>query len=233
MTRSRVERFLRLTGAWTEASIAREHRDAMLALARHNGVTVSGEELQNAVDLVREELGRLTTSEAEGWLADTGLELKDFEREVEADMLEDKLCDTLDRLAVEEEFQRQRIRFDSVRLRAVVVADVRHGGTLAERAKERGDLFDAASHGCSVGYRLESGWFTREELPEQAIGAVFRARPGDIVGPVQLGEDRYAVYCIDEIRPAVLDQHVERQIRTAMIAAKARMLRSDCFKPAS
>jgi hypothetical protein len=148
-------------------------------------------------------------------------------------VLEGKLCDTLDPFAVEEEFQRQRLRFDSVRLRAVVVADVLHGDTLADRAKERGDLFDAASHGCSVGYRLESGWFTREELPEQATAAVFRATPGDIVGPVQLGPDRYAVYCIDEIRPAVLDQHVERQIRTAMVAAKARMLGGDCFKAAT
>ena len=222
---TRIERFLRLTGAWEEAARAVEYLDAVGAVAQQDGVTVTDEELQEAVDNLRDELGLSNVSDTLSWLTEAGLELEDMEREAELRVLEDKLCDRLDPRDVEDEFQNQRIRFDSVRLRVFVVGDQTSGRTLVRQLQDARDLFDNddALKRCAD-WRMEWGWYLREELPEQAAAHIFRAMPGDVIGPLQVAEGRYGVYCVDALRPAILEADIERQIRKEMVAARTRMV---------
>ena len=220
-----IERFLRLSGAWDDAATQVEYLDAVGALARQDGFAVTDDELQAAMDALRDELGLPDASDTLKWLADAGLELEEMEQEAELRLLEEKLCDRLDPHDVEAEFQNQRIRFDSVRLRAFVVEDQASGLTLLRRLREAGDAIvnDDETLECCAGRRMEWGWYFREELPEQAAARIFRAMPGDRVGPLQVGEGRYAVYCVEAVRPAMLDADVKRQIRREMVAARTRM----------
>lgn len=225
MTANRVERFLRLTGAWEEAATEVEYLDAVCALAQQDGVTVTDEELQETVDALREELGLSSVSDTLTWLAEAGLDLEDMEREAEARVLEDKLCDQLDPREVEDEFQNQRIRFDSVRLRVFVVDDQASGRMLVRQLQDAHGVFasDDALERCTE-RRVEWGWYFREELPEQAAAHIFRAMPGEVIGPIQVGEGKHALYYVEEFGPAILEADVERQIRKEMVAARTRML---------
>ena len=221
----RIARYLKLTGAWEEAKTQLELHDALRSAARHDGVVVEVEALQEGVDIFRVDLGLGSVDATLNWLAQTGLALEDVEAEVEARILEDALCDRLDRRDVEGEFQKSRIRFDSVLLRVFVLDDPASGRVLATQLHDARD----AVHGHRVlercvGRRMEWGWFFREELPERAAAPIFKALPGEVLGPMEIGEGRHAIYGVEAFRQAVLDADVERQIRMELVAEKARII---------
>ncbi len=221
----RVVRHLKLNGAWEDAEAQLELDDAVRLVARAQGVTVDRDALQHGVDAFREELGLASVDATLKWLAQTELTLEDIEAEVEVRLLEDALCDSLERREVEDEFRRVRVRFDLVLLRVFVVADLAAGMALAMQLR---DARDAATRPgvlehCA-GQRMEWGWFFREELPERAAAQVFKSLPGAVVGPLEIGEACHAVYCVDAFRQAVLDPDVERQIRKELVAERARNL---------
>lgn len=220
--RNRVERVLRLTGAWEEAAAQIEHHDAIRHVARHDGVTVANEALQQAVEALRADLGLTNVSDSLTWLAEAGLSLEDVEAELEAQVLEDILCDRLSLREIEDGFQRVRIRFDLVLLRVFVVADPESGQALATRLRDAHDSRhsqDFLEH--CVGQRMEWGWYFREELPERAATQVFRALPGAVIGPIEIGEGRHALYGVEAFRPASLDAEIEARIRKEMVTERA------------
>jgi hypothetical protein len=224
-TKNRVERFLRLTEAWQEAAAQIEYQDAVCTAARQDGVTVTNKELQDAVDALREERGLTEVSDTLTWLAAAGLDMEDIENEAELRVLEDKLCDRLDEREVEDEFQSQRIRFDSVRLRVIVAEDEATARMLVRQLQDARDTFfgaDALEH--CTGRRMEWGWFFREELPEQAAAPIFRALPGSVVGPIQVGEGTYALYHVEAFGPAILKTDIERQLRKEMVTERTRRI---------
>ncbi len=221
--RNRVERVLRLMGAWDEAAAQIEHHDAIRHAARHDGVTVANATLQQAVEAFRADLGLTNVSDTLTWLAEAGLSLEDVEAELDAHVLEDILCDRLSLREIEDGFQKVRIRFDLVLLRVFVVADQESGQGLATRLRDahdsphRQELLEYC-----VGQRMEWGWYFREELPERAATQVFKALPGAVIGPIEIGEGRHALYGIEAFRPASLDAEIEARIRKEMVTERAR-----------
>jgi len=221
----RIARYLRLTGTWDEAEEQLELAAAFREVARQDGVVVDDEALQAGVDLFREDLGLDSVDATLQWLAQTGLALEDVETEVEARLLEDALCAFLDRCHVDDEFRKVRIRFDSVLLRVFVVNDPALGHALVTQQREACDAFHVrgALERC-LEQRMEWGWFFREELPERAAARIFKSLPGTLVGPIEIGEDRHAVYGIEAFRQAVLDADIERQIRKELVVERARSI---------
>ncbi len=216
----RVARHLRLSGAWEDAKAQIERDDALLDLARHEGVTVDDETLQAGVDKFREDLGLGNVDATMSWLARTGVTLEEVEAEVEARIVESTLCDRLDPREVEEEFQTVRIRFDAVLLRVFIASDAASARALVVRAAEQ----DADALDLCAARRMEWGWFLREELPEGAAAQIFKALPGAIVGPLEIDDGRHAVYCVEAFRAATLDGEIEDQLRRELVAEKSRSL---------
>ncbi len=221
----RVVRHLKLNGAWEEADAQLELDDAVRLVARAQGLGVDHEALQQGVDQFREESGLASIDATLKWLEQTKLTLEDIEAEVEVRLLEDALCDSLDRRQVEEEFRKVRIRFDLVLLRVFVVDGTASGMALATQLRSARDAVARPDvlERC-VGQRMEWGWYFREELPERAAAQVFKSLPGAVVGPLEIGEASHAVYCVDAFRRAMLDADVERQIRKELVAERARNL---------
>ena len=219
----RIARHIRLSGAWEEADAQLETDDAVRRLARAEGVTVDDDALQRGVDQFREDLGLVSVDATLDWLAQSELTLEDVEAEVEVRLLEDALCDSLDRRAVEDEFRRVRIRFDLVLLRVFVVDDPAAGAALAMQLRGARDAVvypDVLEH--CAGQRMEWGWYFRDELPERAAAQVFKSLPGTVVGPLEIGEGSHAVYSVEAYRRAVLDADVERQIRMELVVERAK-----------
>ncbi|MEO8346894.1 MAG: hypothetical protein ABI607_14480 [Betaproteobacteria bacterium] len=220
---NRVERVLRLRGSWEDAAAQIEHHDAIRYLAQHDGVTVADAVLQQAVDALRAYLGLTDVRDTLTWLAEAGLSLEDVETELEAQILEDVLCGRLSSREIEDGFQKVRIRFDLVLLRVFVVDDPESGRALATRLRDAQD--SRRGHELlerCVGQRMEWGWYFREELPERAATQIFKARPGAVVGPIEIGECRHALYGIEAFRPATLDAEIEGRLRKEMVAESAR-----------
>jgi len=225
VTPRRVERHLRMTGAWDAASTEAVYLDAVASVARQDGVVVTDDELQEAVDALREDLGLASASDTVAWLAAAGLELDDMEREAELRVLEARLCDGVAHRDVEAEFQNQRVRFDSVRLRVFLMNDQPSAAALARRLQDadEAEALDAALERCA-GQRMTWGWFLRDELPEEAASHIFRALPGDVVGPLQVEEGWHAVYDVEALRPAVLDADADLELRLELVAARIRLV---------
>ena len=215
-----VERHLRVSGAWEDAKAQLEHDDRLRTLARHEGVTVDDETLQAGMDRFREDLGLASVDATMRWLSASGLTLEDVEAEVEARIVEATLCDRLDRREVEEAFRKTRIRFDSVRLRVFVAGDAASARALKARATAQ----DADALELCADRRIEWGWYLRETLPERAAAQIFKALPGALVGPIEIGEGRHAVYCVEAFRAAVLDADVEDRVRRELVAEKSLAL---------
>ena len=221
----RIVRYLKLSGAWEDAEAQLKLDDVLRGAARRDGVNVEDEVLQEGVDLFREDLGLGTVDATQKWLAQTGLTLEDVEDEVEARIVAGALCDRLSRREVEDAFQANRIRFDSVLLRIFVIDNPVSARALATQLREARD----ADHGHAVlercvGRRMEWGWFHREELPERAATQIFKAMPGVLLGPMEIREGRHAVYGVEAFRQAVLDSDVEQQICRELVAERARII---------
>lgn len=72
--------------------------------AKKSGITISTEELQNAVDQFRLSRGLRKKQDTENWLKSRRLSLDDLESHLETDLLIDKFKDALDKDAVKKRY---------------------------------------------------------------------------------------------------------------------------------
>jgi parvulin-like peptidyl-prolyl isomerase len=201
----------------------------LLDQAAAAGLTVSTEELQQAADLFRRRQGLDTTERTQAWLTHEHWSALDLEDALQQDLLIDKYKTHLvkDRLA--ELFEANRSHYDQVVLRAIVVGREDLARELLSQIRHEGGDFAALAGEHSLHLSRWQGGLLgslrRHQLPEAVAAAVFAAKAGETVGPLQTAGG-FELYRVESFQPAQLDAATAALIRQqwfdAWLAAKLR-----------
>ena len=157
--------------AFREQALQSVVNDAYIKqLARQYGVTVSDQELQQQVNLLRSQ-NRLGGSDEvfedvlrEFWDWSIG----DFERKLHQQMLAQKVVSALDTETHERAEQ--------------VLSELEAGGDFAALAEQHSDDETTAQNGGDYGFPIER---THRDLPPQVIDTLFNMQPGEVSGIVE------------------------------------------------
>jgi parvulin-like peptidyl-prolyl isomerase len=201
----------------------------LLDQAAAAGLTVSTEELQQAADLFRRRHGLISAERTQAWLAQEHWSATNLEDALEHDLLIAKFKEHLfkDRLAAH--FEANRSRYDQVVLRAIVVGEEDLAKELLIQLRDEGrDFAGLAGEHSQHASRWQGGLLgslRRQQLADAVAAAVFAARPGDVVGPLQTASG-FELLLVESFQPAQLDGPTAALIRQqwfdGWLAAKLR-----------
>ncbi len=187
--------------------------------AREKLITVSDEELQGRFDAFRRSKKLFATDETEKWLEAKGLTLEEVEREMEQNIIAEKVRESFPKEAVEKYFAENRVNMDAVEIGLLTVAEEGVAREILAQIREEEADFMALAREYSVEENAKQGGYvgpvTRTGLPEEASAAAFGAAEGQVVGPFEM-EAGYSLILIIAQHPAVLDDRRESEIRNAL-----------------
>lgn len=239
-------------GQALRALVAREGLGALQRLARarliarlaaERGVEVSDEQVQSAVDAWRYARHLERAGDTHAWLSANGMSMGDLAASLRMQLLEEALARRVTGGRIRPFFVRHSLSFD----RAVVSRVLRRDRTSAEEIAAQVREEGASFHGLARAYSEDAstrpaggyvGEVRRRDLPEGIAPLVFAADPGGLVGPARLGKG-FALYLVEAIRPATLDERTEAEIRARLfdewLAGRARSARITfpMFEPAA
>lgn len=182
------------------------------------GLGVSTEDLQQAADAFRKANGLLKAEDTLAWLNTQEHSIEDFEQALEFSMLQERLRNHIasDQL-VTRRFQSEGAAFNAAELSQIVLFD-RDEAVLVQRTITSGamEFFDAARE-YSEDFETRGaggyiGWRSRSALPPDLADTILSAEPGDLIGPVEVG-DVYVIIRVLAIRAPKLDQASRTQLR--------------------
>lgn len=210
--------WLKLTGRFSNVIGDLVQEKLTATAARKQGLEVSAEDLQQAVENHRRIHGLYRVVDANEFLKAAGVSLEDYEAFVEDGLLASKLLnDVGNDAAVETHFQSNMPDYESVEIGHIVVdneskareviALVEEGAsTFQDLAKEL-SLVETAS----IGGRI--GKVYRGTLANDLEAKVFAAAPNDVLGPIALDDGNYEVFSVFEKQAATLDDDTQSMIR--------------------
>jgi putative peptide maturation system protein len=186
-------------------------------------LTATDAELQAAADAFRRRHGLASAADTGAWLARQGLTVDEFERSLEADLLAAKFRDHLTRDRLPGHFAAHRDRYARARLRQIIFPSEGMARELLAQVVDEGRDFAelARAHSLDEASRPTGGSLgavPRLALPASAAEAIFSARPGTVVGPVAT-EQGYALFLVEELLPAELDEDTAALIRRELFDA--------------
>jgi parvulin-like peptidyl-prolyl isomerase len=198
---------------WVQAAV-----DAALVRqeAAERGITVSAEELQQAADRYRTERSLADSAATHAWLAARHLTVDDWVESLEEELLAAKVRVAVAGGRVEQHFAQHLLTFEWAVISHILVEEEGLAWELmAQIEDDDADFYalarrysrDAATRHLG-GYM---GRIRREDLPAALRAAVFGAKPGEAVGPVQTRQG-WRLARVEERHPPVLDDAIREQI---------------------
>lgn len=194
--------------------------------AEREGFLPGDAELQAEADNLRVALGLHLADATHAWLKDRGMNVDDLEnyliRLIAARRLKDKLAGD----KIEAFFMEHRPGFDAARLSRLAAGDAAAAKDVAARitagtaslASLSGQFPADASAAPADG----AGFTLRMHMDPAVAAAVFRASPGEVVGPVKTGRGAYEVVQVHEVRRAELDERTAALVRDLVFGAWLR-----------
>jgi putative peptide maturation system protein len=185
-----------------------------------SGIALSAEELQEAMDAFRRTRRLYKAEDTVRWLERHGTTQEKLEGLVAGEAVVGKLRDQLTAGKVEAYFQQHQARFESAWVAQMSYLD-RETAQQSSAQIQAGQLdFYAAAQqrflaGTSPGAGSAQQLFSvvrRGELEEEAAAAIFSARAGDMIGPIQMGEGFSLVRLLAAEKPR-LDAAVREAIK--------------------
>lgn len=182
------------------------------------GLGVSNEDLQQAADAFREANGLMKAEDTITWLQTEGHSIEDFEQALEYNMLQERLRNHIaSEQKIARRFQSEGAAFNAAELSQIVLFD-RDEAVLVERTISSGamEFFDAAREYSedfdTRGAGGYIGWRSRSALPPDLADTILSAEPGELIGPVAVG-DVFVIIRVLAIRAPKLDQASRNQLR--------------------
>lgn len=179
--------------------------------AKEDDVELSPDEKSSALADYLAERDLVTDEATDAWLKDRLLSRGDIERWVLAGALRDKLKghlvpdDAVLRRFEATSGDHSRIEVEEIRFESVGAAD-----EIALELRE-GEIPWTTASARAGGMTPRS--FTRPEVPEAALGPLMAAGAGEIVGPIEADDGRYALYRFLRSTEPVLDDALREEIR--------------------
>jgi putative peptide maturation system protein len=194
----------------------------ILEAIKERGIEVSDDELQSEADKVRKEMGLLRADATQQWLEGRSMSVDDFENYLRRSVAARKLRAQVTKDGVKAYFDRNRPSFDSARLCRLVVEDEKTGKEIIEKLRSKGTGFSdlAMAYSVEAGSKQNAGHIgvrRRTDLSPAVAKAVFAAKPGDVIGPIEVN-GVFHVLRVDAVERASLDDETKRMIEEALFS---------------
>ncbi|MEM6709617.1 MAG: peptidylprolyl isomerase [Pseudomonadota bacterium] len=213
-----VVRWLKLTGRFADVAGDLIQEKMTATAARKQGVEVTTEELQAAVENHRRVHGLYRVVDANEFLDAAGATLEDYEAFIEDGLLASKLLDTLvDDAAVEAHFQRCKPDYESVEIGHIVVPSESQAREIIALVNEGESSFQDMAREVSTVDTAGSGGLIgkvyRGTLAEDLESKVFGAKDNDVLGPIALDDGSFEIFSVFTRSEARLDDETRSTIR--------------------
>ncbi|HJV28644.1 MAG TPA: peptidylprolyl isomerase [Aromatoleum sp.] len=225
-------RILKLTGRF-EGLVDEIVRDKLAVhAAKKQGVQLAAEDIQERADQFRRVLGLHRAADMNRYLDAMGVTLDEFETFIVDGLYQEKMMQRVcsDR-AVEEYFQLNSPRFDSIEVSHIVLENEGQAKEMMSLLEDDPDSFGDLAHEHSIADTREQGGFIgtvlRGSLKTEIEAKVFNASEGDLLGPFAAPDKSfYEIFLVNAKKPARLDEdtaaEIRRLLREAWIAARAQ-----------
>lgn len=189
-----------------------------LHAAKHQGITVTTEDIQERADQLRRVRGLHRASDMMDFLETMGITVDEFEAFV-ANMLyqEEMMKQVCSDDAIKEYFNLNSPRFDSIEVNHIVVDSEGKGREIMSFLEDEPDLFEEMARQHSLAdtdeYGSSIGKVMRGSLPPEIEAKVFNASEGDLLGPFATGDDSYyEIFRVNAKTPASLDKKTKTEV---------------------
>ena len=188
----------------------------MKSLAESEGVAVTGDELQNAVDRYRQ-VNRLESASAtQAWLKANSLSIEELADRVELKILREKLKCQVTEGRAQRYFDDNRESFEAVLLGRVCFGSLAETHVFLQSVRDgAGNYYELAAGPSSEEIGPVPQWVGREDLDPAIEQAVFAAKAGEIAGPLET-EKGFQVFKVEAFYEPQLTDSLNRQIRETL-----------------
>ena len=185
------------------------------------GITVSDEELQEAVDNFRQAAGLQRASDTHEWLKQSKMVVEDLENLLERETVTNKLREKIaDDDAVERYFAEKQLSFDAAEISHIVVEQEGIAEELFSQIQEEESDFTTLARDYSIDIDSKEtggqmGIVNRKMLSPQMEAAVFGSDEGDVVGPIKT-DMGYHIIRVEKILPGELNDQTKAVIEKVL-----------------
>jgi putative peptide maturation system protein len=184
---------------------------------RDRALEVSDEEVEAVVDRFRRRRGLYGIEQTHEWLAQRGMTPEDLYRLLAGEAGKIKLREEIAQGRIEEYFASHEREFDTARLARLRVRGEEEAGRLYDKLSAGElDFFEAAQRqflgDVQPGTSELLVVVRREQMPPAYSDAIFRAEPGELLGPFQNG-DEYDIVRVLQISRAKIDQDTREAVK--------------------
>lgn len=224
-------RILKLTGRF-ESLVDEIVRDRLTVhAAKKQGIPLAAGEIQERADQFRRVLGLHRAADMNHYLDSLGVSLDEFEAFIIDGLYQEKMMERVcSERAVEEYFQLNSPRFDSIEVSHIVLDTEGQAKEMMSLLGDEPDSFADLAREHSIADTREQGGFIgkvlRGSLKTEVEAKVFNAAVGDLLGPFAAGDRSfYEIFQVNAKNPARLDEdtaaEVRRLLRESWLAARA------------
>ena len=218
-------RTLKLTGQY-EGLLEQLVRDKLsVHAARKHGIALSADEIQERADQFRRIRGLHRAADMNHYLDALGVSLDEFEAFITDSLYQEKMMEEVcSHRAVEEYFQLNSPRFDSIEVSHIVLETEGAAKEMMSILEDDPDSFAEMAREHSIADTREQGGVIgkvlRGSLKSDIEAKVFNAEVGDLLGPFPSADRTfYEIFTVTAKYPATLDDDTAAEVR--------RLLRED------
>ena len=186
--------------------------------ARHKGIDVNADELQEAADNHRRVLGLHRVADANAFLDDAEVTLDGYESFIEDSVLVGKMrAELADAQAVEAYFNLNKPAYESIDVGHILVSNEDIAREVLATVAEDPDSFaelareESIAQSAADGGRI--GKVYRDALPEELAAKLFSVDAGTALGPFATADGQFEVFMVFARRDAQLDDATRESIQ--------------------
>ncbi len=191
--------------------------------AKKKGIKVTIDEIQRAADDFRRCSGLYLARDTREWMKQSGISTKEFESFITEHVYKKKLVSALvNNASVERYFMDNSSKFDTAIIKRIAVQSEERATEIMEMLAVNPERFEAVATEDALYEVLNSidrqaTSVQRFALSDEIASKVFRAKPGDIIGPFQQEEsDLFEIIKVISLKEANLDDSTEKIISEAI-----------------
>ena len=185
-------------------------RGLVFQIAQREKIKISQNELQKRIDQWRYKNRLESVEDTEKYLSQRNISFADMAREIEYQMLEERLKAQITTEQIQAHFASQKLTSELREICWILVNERDSAEEIAMQIKDGGRDFHTLARQYSLDGRTRpaSGYLgrqSRRDLPADVAPLLFAAEVGTIIGPIKV-ETGYALYYIQQHCLAVLDK---------------------------
>lgn len=206
---SHVVKSMRATGKDTLHDLFTQ-RGLVFQIAQREKIKIPQDELQKRIDQWRYKNRLESVEDTENWLSQRNISFTDMAREIEYQMLQERLKAQITAEQIQAHFASQKLASERREICWILVHELDIAEEIAMQIRDGGRDFHTNARQYSLDERTRpvSGYLgrqSRRDLPTDVAPLLFAAEVGEVVGPIKV-ETGYALYYIQRHCPAVLDE---------------------------